>query len=236
MKPILVNNCVKIDNKYIIPLYIYNKLYSECKDTDKNKYISLLLNKYTSSIYSFNKPKLLYFIISIFNIKIELYSNPFVNVLPFCSNCDLDLHFNGINNIDSLDPVQYESMLLIDPRPPIFYLKKIDHLETDNKINNIINKSINIINNNLNETLSLVILSHYILKKELTNIYITKFDILISDNNILFIYFIQTKNGYNKYKPTISKLNVLKTFIHIKKKNFIKYKYKTKFLILGNKK
>ena len=58
-------------------------------------------------------------------IKIELYSNPFVNVLPFCSNCDLDLHFNGINNIDSLDPVQYESMLLIDPRPPIFYLKNM---------------------------------------------------------------------------------------------------------------
>jgi hypothetical protein len=236
MKPILINNSVKIDNKYIIPIYIYNKLYSECKDKNKNKYISLLLNKYLSTISSFSKPKLLFFIISIFNIKIELYSNPFINMLPFCSNFDIDLYFNGVNKIEQLNPIEYESMLLIDPRPPINYLKNINHIEADKNLNNIINKSINIINNNINETLSLIILSHYIIKNKLDNIHFTQFDIIISDNYLLYIYFIQTKKGYNKYKPTLNKINLLKTFIDIKKRNYKKYKSKTNFLILSDKK
>jgi len=236
MKPILINNSVKIDNKYIIPIYIYNKLYSECKDKNKNKYISLLLNKYLSTISSFSKPKLLFFIISIFNIKIELYSNPFINMLPFCSNFDIDLYFNGVNKIEQLNPIEYESMLLIDPRPPINHLKNINHIEADKNLNNIINKSINIINNNINETLSLIILSHYIIKNKLDNIHFTQSDIEISDNYLLYIYFIQTKKGYNKYKPTLNKINLLKTFIDIKKRNYKKYKSKTNFLILSDKK
>lgn len=231
----LINNCIQINNKYLLPFYIYQKLIDQCIKDNKSKYITLLLQQYENIIYSFNKPKLLYFIITLFNVKLELYSNPFINYLPFCSNCDIDKYFGGVENIQNINTKKYESLLLIDPRPPISYLDNINHDETDFIINNNIKLSIDIIIKNNNDLLSLIIITYYKIEIASQLLIINHFNLLLDYNNYLHIYFIQTNKGYNKYKPTITKFNLLKSFITLKKKHFNKYKYKTKFFIIGTK-
>lgn len=229
----MVNNYIRFDDGLSLPFYLYKKLISQCSETNYNKYIHLLINSYNINIHSFVKPKLLMLMMSLFNVNIELYSNPLINVVQYCSNNDVDKYFGGVAPLESYRPTDSTSMIFIDPRPSLVHLENISTTKNDKLINDKLQKSISLIKNNIDLSLSLIIISYY--KLELPSEFIcTLFELNFSDK--LYIHFIQTQKGYIQYKPTISKIQLIKSFISSKSQYYKKYKKNIEYYILGSKK
>lgn len=218
----MINNYVVFKNGIHIPFYIFLKLQSKCNDIDK---IINLLKDSNYLIGPFVKPKLLFIITSLFEVTLELYSNPYINILPFVSRCKSDIDFGGVLSIED-----HESMIFIDPRPPIELLNNIDHSSNDTNILKLINKYINYIEKNSELIKSLILVTNYQFKYS-----VSSYDITVEDVN-LNVYFYQTKKGNLKYKPTVEKMYAIKSYIEQKKKYYKKYKKHVEYMVIGTKK
>lgn len=241
MKLEIVNNYVKFDSNNFIPYYIFNKLSEQYTSDNLINDITEIVKAYrTCAFYYWISDDILNFIVSLFRVNFEVYSNPFINILPFCSNFKIDKLFQGINSINNLNLVNNNTLLLIDPRPYIDSNQNhFLHVDNDLKINTIINNSINIILKFKHLAVSLIIISQLQLSFKIHNELIyNNFDISkkqISTQNF-FIYFIQSKSGHSNNTPTYTKIDIIKSYISKQITNTNIHQSKIDFIIYGHKK
>lgn len=235
MKPVLNGNYIIINKDVYIPFYIYERLIKF--NSESSKLVELIRYYNENIFYSIIKTKLLNYIITLFNVDCELWSNPFICLRPFCSNVDIDKHFGGIESIDSLEIRKFQSLLLVDQRPNIEtnLMSNIDHAHTDEYFIKCLQKIIVKIENFHEKNISLIVVSYnkIILPVNVSKmIIINKFSI---DNNIYMI-FIQTRLAYRSMTPTNTKIDILRSFIRNKYVNVQVHQRKINHIIINSKK
>lgn len=228
----LVTNYVKLEKDLYLPFYIYNKL--TLFNSDMNNMHKLVQFYNTRMFYSTIKTKIFKFIISLFDVECELWSNPFICIRPFCSNGEIDKIYGGIEPLDdNFDPKTIKSMILVDQRPNIELLPShIDHSNSDNIFVHKMISSLKIISRNRTSNLTLLIVSLNIIHLPKLNI---DPSIKIHSFNVanMYIYFVQTQSGYKHISPSNTKIDILASFIKNKEANFQTHSNKINHIILG---
>lgn len=227
----LVTNYIKLENNLYLPFYIYNKL--SLLNSDMSNMHKLVQFYNTRMFYSSIKTKIFKFIISLFDVECELWSNPFICIRPFCSNGEIDKIYGGIDPLDGeFDPKTIKSMILVDQRPNIDSLPShIDHSNSDNIFSQKMASSLEIISRNRTSNLTLIIVTLNIIhlpKLNTNSIKIHSFNV-----SNMYIYFIQTQSGYKHISPSNTKIDILASFIKNKEANFQTHSTKANHIILG---
>lgn len=232
-------NYVQFGEQTALPFYLFDKLYK------LNTNIELMQNvtKYydhSRIFYSCIRTKTLKFIITLFKIECELWSNPFIACArAFCSNEEvIDRPYGGIQPLTKLD-MPMTCMLLVDQRPSIVDIKGLT-LEQSNKdaFTHKLDAALNLVTSHANDNVTLVVATYNDDVKLPPSIRRQSSTIKTHSYNVtgtLWLHFVQTRLGHAHVTPSQTKIDILKSFIENKEANFRTHTRRTRQIILGVK-